>query len=164
MASAREEPKINTKRFEPSEIVDKKESKAAQTLLANDSGMPLGLSAIGVSLLMLAAMLGIRIRRGSQQATTFDNGGGHESEMSGALAPTSADGILELKTQQSTNKNFGWSQQSSKDSRPMTLCYATESSDESAIPAAPMTTAEEASEAAEEVPFVHNKTCLVIGA
>merc|ERR1719327_2063414 len=47
--------------------------------------------------------------------------------MSVALAPTPADGILELKTLQSTfTKNFGWTQQSSKDSRLMTLCYATD--------------------------------------
>ena len=92
--SASGEPQISTKRFEPPEIVDKKESKAAQMLLPNDSSMPLALSAIGVSLLMVAAMLGVRSRRGSQQATTFANGGGHESDMSVALAPTSAEGIL----------------------------------------------------------------------
>jgi len=125
-ASARAEPQKKTKRFEPAETVDKEELKAAQKLLANDSIMPLGLSAIGVSLLTLAAMLGVRIRRGSQQATTFANCGGHESDMSVALAPTSVDGILELKMQQPSIRSFGWSQQSSKDSRPMTLCYATE--------------------------------------
>merc|ERR1719486_1164159 len=72
---------------------------------------------------MLAAMLGSRIRRGLQQVTTFASGCGHESDMSVALAPTSADDILELKMQQSTIRSFGWSQQSSKDSRPMTVCY-----------------------------------------
>jgi hypothetical protein len=132
--SARGEPQINTKRFEPPEIVDKEELKAAQKLRANDSSMPLGLSAIGVSLLMLSAMLGVRMRRRMQQATTFASGGGHESNMSDALAPTSADGILELKTQHSTIRSFGWLQQPSKDSRPMTLCYATEASDEAAMP------------------------------
>jgi hypothetical protein len=132
--SARGEPQINTKRFEPPEIVDKEELKAAQKLFARDSSMPLGLSAIGVSLLMLATILGVRIRRGMQQATTFANGAGHESERSVALASTSADSILELKTQQSTIRSFGWSQQSSKDSYPTTLCYATDASDESAMP------------------------------
>merc|ERR1719426_617016 len=91
--------------------------------VANDSSMPLGLSAIGVSLLTIAAMLGVRIRRGLQQSTSS---GGHESDMSVALAPTSADAILELKTQHSTSRSNGWSQQSSNDSRPTTLCYATE--------------------------------------
>merc|ERR1719426_549033 len=73
--------------------------------VANDSSMPLGLSAIGVSLLTIAAMLGVRIRRGLQQATTFASGGGHESDMSVALAPTSAASILELKIQQSTSSS-----------------------------------------------------------
>merc|ERR1719311_1582536 len=89
-----------------------------------NSSMPLGLSAIGVALLTLAAMLGVRMRRGLQQATAFASGGGHESDMSVVLASTSADGLLELKMQQSTIRSFGWSQQSSKDSRPMTLSYA----------------------------------------
>merc|ERR1719375_2120911 len=44
--SARMEPQIDTKRFEPPEIPDKEELKAAQKLLANDSSMPLGLSAL----------------------------------------------------------------------------------------------------------------------
>merc|ERR1719506_1174536 len=123
------EPQINIKRFGPLDFVDKKESKAAQKLFANDTGssMSLGLSSIDVSLLMLAAMLGALTRRVSQQATTFANGGGHESGLSHvALAPTPVDGILELKMLQSTTKNFGWTQQSSKDSRLMTLCYATD--------------------------------------
>merc|ERR1719271_1041929 len=83
------EQQINTKKFEPPEILDKEELKAAQKLLANDSSMPLGLSALGVSLLTIAGMLGVRIRRGLQQATTSACGGGHEFDMSVALAPTS---------------------------------------------------------------------------
>merc|ERR1719506_3575046 len=114
-----------------------------------NSSMPLALSAMGVALLTLAAMLGVRMRRGLQQATAFASGGGHESDMSVVLASTSADGLLELKTQQSIIRSFGWSQQSSKDSRPMTLSYAAEgdymssigssaSNDDSAAPAAPI--------------------------
>jgi len=117
--------------------------RAAQKLLANDSS-PIGLSVIGVSLLTLAAMLGVRIRRGLQ----------HESDMSVALAPSSADGILELKAQQSTIRSFGWSQLSSEDSCSMTLCYAAEPSNEPAsqaapesVPAAPMTSLEVAAPA-----------------
>jgi len=69
---------------------------------ANHSHMPIGMSAIGVSLLTLAAMLGARMRRGLQQATNLVSSGGHESNMSVALAPASADNILELKMQGST--------------------------------------------------------------
>merc|ERR1719482_1235533 len=73
------------------------------------------MSAIAVSLLTPAAMLGVRMRRGLQQA----------ADMSIALAPASADNILELKAQESIVRGqVGWSQQSSKNSRPLTLCYA----------------------------------------
>merc|ERR1719482_260922 len=94
--------------------------------LANDNGLPIGMSAIGVSLLTLAAMLGVRMRRGLQQATAFASSDGHESDMSIALAPAAAGNILELKTQESTVRSqVGWSQQSSKNSCPLTFCYAT---------------------------------------
>merc|ERR1719331_3100749 len=61
--------------------------------------MEIGMSAIGISLLLLAAMLGVRMRRGLQQATTFASSGGHESDMSTALAPEAVDKMLELKAQ-----------------------------------------------------------------
>merc|ERR1719482_1705409 len=73
------------------------------------------MSAIAVSLITLAAMLGVRMRRGLQQAT----------DMSIALAPASANSMLELKAQESIVRGqVGWSQQSSKNSCPLTLCYA----------------------------------------
>jgi len=83
------------------------------------------MSAVGVSLLTLAAMLAVRMRRGLQQAPAYAGSGGHESDMSTALAPASAGNILELRTQESTVRGqVGWSQQSSKNSRPLTSCYA----------------------------------------
>jgi CspA family cold shock protein len=78
------------------------EDRAVQKVFANDNSMPIGMSAIGVSLLTLAAMLGVRMRRGLQQATAFASTGGHESDMSFALAPAAAGNILELKTQESS--------------------------------------------------------------
>jgi hypothetical protein len=105
--------------------------------------MPIGLSAIGASLLSLAAMLGFRMRRGLQQAPTSASSGMHESDTSIALAPASADTILELKARESTIRgreevlqssghtshrdNFrsrGWWQESHEGSRPFTFCYA----------------------------------------
>jgi len=80
----------------------------------NDHSMPIGMSAIAVSVLTLAAMLGVRLRRGLQQAT----------DTSIALAPASADNILELKGQESSVRGqVGWSQQSAENSRPLTPCY-----------------------------------------
>jgi hypothetical protein len=121
------EPLI-TKDLNSPKIVAKEEERAVQKVLAIDSSMSIGMSAIGVSLFMLAAMLGVQMRRGLQQATAFASNGGHESDMSIALAPAAAGNILELKTQDSSVRGqVGWPQQSSKNSRPLTLCYATPS-------------------------------------
>merc|ERR1719327_222018 len=90
--------------------------------------MPIGMSAIGVSLLTLAAMLGVRMRRGLQQATACASSDGHVPDMSIALSPAAAGNILELKTQEPIVRGqVGWSQQSSKNSHPLTLCSATPS-------------------------------------
>merc|ERR1719375_171134 len=84
LASIRGEPLI-AKDFIPSKIVDKEEEGATQKVFVNDNSVPIGMSAVGVSLLMLAAMLGgIRMGRGLQQATAFASSGGHESSMSTA--------------------------------------------------------------------------------
>jgi len=102
---------------DPATVFDKS-ARAVQKVFANDNSMPIGMSAIGVSLLTLAAMLGFRMRRGLQQ----------EADMSIALAPAAAGNILELKRHGSTvGGQVGWSQQSSKNSLPLTLCYATPS-------------------------------------
>jgi hypothetical protein len=92
-----------------------KSARAVQKVFANDNSMPIGMSAIGVSLLTLAAMLGVRMRRGLQQ----------EADMSIALAPAASGNILEMKSEESIVRgHVGWSQESSKNSRPLTLCYA----------------------------------------
>merc|ERR1719161_3021343 len=106
-------------------IVDKEDERAVQKVLATDNSMPIGMSTIGVSLLALAAMLGVRMRNGLQQATAFASSGGHESDMSIALAPAAAANILELKIQESTVRGqVGWSQRSSKNSRLETCARA----------------------------------------
>merc|ERR1719443_1305473 len=68
-----------------------KSARAVQKVFANDNSMPIGMSAIGVSLLTLAAMLGVRMRRGLQQ----------EADMSIALAPAASGNILEMKSEES---------------------------------------------------------------
>merc|ERR1719174_643592 len=119
--SVRGEPLI-TQDFNPPKIVDKEEERAMQKVFANDNSLPIGMSAIGVSLLTLAAMLGVRMRRGLQQVTAFASSGGHESDKSIALAPTDAGNILELKAQESSFRGqLGWSQQSSKSLQPLAV-------------------------------------------
>jgi hypothetical protein len=104
----------------PTQDSQVEEEKSVQKLLTNDNSMPFGMSAIAVSLLTLAAMLGIRVRRGLQQAT----------DVSIALAPASADNILELKAQESIVRGqVGWSQQSSENSHPLTVCGAYDPTD-----------------------------------
>jgi len=106
----------------PATVFDKSPHPTAP---AQDS-MAIGMFAIGVSLLTLAAMLGVRMRRGLQHASAFASSDRHESDMSIALASSAAGNIMERKTQDSTIRGeVGWSQQSSKNSHPLTLCYAT---------------------------------------
>merc|ERR1719460_3119061 len=81
-------------------IADKEEERATQKLLANDNNMPLGLSALGVALLTLAGLLGVRMRRGVQPAA--DLAMAHGADMSIPIAQASVDNILELKVQQSS--------------------------------------------------------------
>merc|ERR1719393_364204 len=80
----------------PTTVFDRS-ARAVQKVLANDHSMPVGMSAIGVSLLTLAAMLGVRMRRRLQQATAFASSDGHDTNISIALAPAAAGNILELK-------------------------------------------------------------------
>jgi uncharacterized membrane protein YoaK (UPF0700 family) len=126
------------------QISDELDKEAMQKLLAQNSKMPKGLSAIGVALLSFAAMLGVRFRRGTQPATALAGSSAQVSDMAMPLASSPSDNIVELK-QGSTTKapleyvsqrslstpqkdNFGirgWSQ-SSQSSHPMTACYATQ--------------------------------------
>jgi len=104
-AATREQSLINTK----------EEEKAVQKLLANNnSNMSITLSAVGVALLSIAAMLGARMRR-SPAAT----------DMSINLAP--GNNIMEMKSQGSDiNKarSAGWGQPPPQSSQPATLCFA----------------------------------------
>merc|ERR1712193_432543 len=59
--------------------------KTAQKVLADNNSMPIGMYAIGVSFLTLAAMLVFRMRRGQKQATAFASSGGQEPDRSIAL-------------------------------------------------------------------------------
>merc|ERR1719271_2239539 len=78
-------------------IADKEEDKDVQKLLNSESNMPVGLSAIGFALLSLAAVVGVRMRRGMQPAIAIS--GGHGIDMSTPLAPVSGDNTLDHKSQ-----------------------------------------------------------------
>jgi hypothetical protein len=104
-------------------IADKEEERATQNLLANDNNMHLGLSAIGVTLLTLAGLLGVRMRRGVQSAA--DLAMPHGADMSIPMAQASVDNILELKAQQSSGSTHR-----KQNLRPLTALYAEADSEE----------------------------------
>merc|ERR1712216_42922 len=83
--------------FEIQKMADKEEDKDVQKLLNSESKMPIGLSAIGFALLSLAAMVGVRMRRGMQPVIA--SSGGHGIDMSIPLATVSGDNTLDLKSQ-----------------------------------------------------------------
>jgi len=93
--------------FDLPKTAGNEEEKAAQKLLANGSNTPVTLSAIGVGLLALATMLGVRMRRGLQPASVL------------------ASPIMEMKSQGSdAAPTVGWGSLPSQSSRPLTPAYA----------------------------------------
>merc|ERR1719324_97473 len=60
IAAARGEPSVNTKDFNPPTTADREEMQVVQKLYTNESSNPMTLSAIGVGLLSLGIMLGVR--------------------------------------------------------------------------------------------------------
>jgi len=113
-------------------VSDREAEKDVQKLLTDGNGnTDITLSAIGVGLLALAAMLGVRMRRGLQSST--------EADMSVNMAP-----VMEMKSQGSdingaaplemphlgteTSRRVGWGQLASENfqkSLPHILCAAT---------------------------------------
>merc|ERR1719321_2260884 len=85
----------STNHLDLPKITDKGEEKAAQELLAKDNNMPITLSAIGVGLLALVAMLGVRLQRGLQP-TVFANSSLLESDAAGL-----GGNIMEMKSRDS---------------------------------------------------------------
>jgi hypothetical protein len=104
-------------------IADREDKQAAQKLLADESYKPISLSAIGIGLISLMTMLGVRLRRGLQPAGELN------PDM--PMKPVSAvgDNVMEMKSQDPNIKvnsgRVGWGQLSSNNSRPQTLCCAT---------------------------------------
>ena len=65
----------------PPTIADREERQDVQKLLTNDSSTRISLSAIGIGLLSLVTMLGVRLRRGLQPDTIIASSSGREDDM-----------------------------------------------------------------------------------
>merc|ERR1719482_1971004 len=100
--SARAESSIGTKDFDLPKIADKEENHVVQKLLANDSYKLITLSAIGVGLLSLVMMPGVRMRRHLQPATAFASSGGLGPVILINTAAALGDNIMEMKLQDSS--------------------------------------------------------------
>lgn len=119
-------PLANTKDFEPSTIIDKEEQRAAEKMLAHDSSRSISISAIGVMVLTLVTLLGIRVRRELDKVVIFTPGSGE------SMAPASDSNALEMKASQPSFsvEKLGWDQQAAKklqaakNAGPLTLAYA----------------------------------------
>jgi hypothetical protein len=133
--SARGEFSKSAKDFDPPIIASKEEKQAEQKLLVSDSTTAISLSAIGVGLLALGTVLGIRMRRGLQLATASDSRPGPEMptnmptgnvmEMKSQDSDMNSAVALETRSPDQVNyREYGWGQQSSQNSTPLTACYA----------------------------------------
>jgi hypothetical protein len=102
-------------------IADREIKRAYQKLLAEDSSNHMPLYAVGVGLLSLVTVLGVRLRRGLQSAAVSASRGGLAFDPLGENA-------MEMKSQVSNvnSRKVGWGQLPSQKSEPLTLCYAAE--------------------------------------
>lgn len=116
-------PLANTKDFVPSAIIDK-EQRVAEKMLAHDSSRSISISAIGVMVLTLVTLFGIRVRRELDKVVIFTP--------APASAPASDSNALEMKASQPSFsvEKLGWDQQAAKklqaakNAGPLTLAYA----------------------------------------
>jgi GTP-binding protein len=106
-----------TKDVNPPTIADRE--------LINYSINPITLSAIGIGLLSLVTLLGVRLRRGLQPVTVLANSSGSGPLMPMNTASALGDNVMEMKTQDKVNNSrVGWGQLSSQNSHPSTVRYA----------------------------------------
>merc|ERR1719331_1997575 len=125
--AARREPSISTQDSNPPMIADREEMEAVQKLVTNDSSNPITVSAIGIGLLSLAAMLGVRLQRRLQPATVLASSAGLGPLMPMNTASALGDNAMEMKSEDPHKANsigLGWWQPSSQNPRPLTQSYA----------------------------------------
>ena len=82
----------------PPTIADRQEMQAVQELVTNDSSNPIILSALGVGLLSLATMLGIRLRKRLQSASVIASSGGLGPRMAMNTASALGANVMEMKS------------------------------------------------------------------
>jgi len=104
------------------QTVGKEEEKVAQSMLADDSNMPSSISAVGVALVSLAAMVGLTL---GALVPLPSRVRGLESDMSVPLASNLEGSAMELEARGSAtnSRRAGWGNMSSQNSRPLTLAY-----------------------------------------
>jgi len=112
----------------PSDIEEK---QAVQKLFGDYSMSPISLSAIGIGLLSLVMMLGVRLRRELQPAAILANSAGLGPDMPLNTSSALGENAMEMKSQDAHVKcsaaRVGWGQLSSQNSHSLTPCYAGES-------------------------------------
>merc|ERR1719247_3203561 len=128
------EPSMSIKDVYSPKIADREDKQAAQNLLANESYNPMSLSAIGIGLVSLMTMLGVRLRRGLQPP------GGLGFEMPMHTVSALGDNVMEMKSQDSSIKvnsdRVGWGQLSVNSSRPQVLRCAETTADDCPVASA----------------------------
>jgi hypothetical protein len=135
-AAARARSEISTKDLNQPMSADREQHEAVQKVLANDSSFPITLSAIGVGLLSLLTMLGVRMRRGLQQSFVVTSSGDLGPDMPINTTSVLGDKVMEMKSQDSdiafatmparkvNSSRSCWGQLSSPSAQRSTRCYA----------------------------------------
>jgi hypothetical protein len=100
-------------------------TQVQDSMAADDSSSPITLSAIGIGLLSLATMLGIRLRVAASQSATIP---ASSAALDLPMNTSSAlgDTVMEMKSQDPNVQDaasMGWGQLSSQNTGPLTPCY-----------------------------------------
>jgi hypothetical protein len=124
-------PPLNHKKYggAPEVVATKEKGTFAQKLLVNDDTGPIGMSIIGGSLLALAAMLGVLVRRALQPTATFASSRNVLELQAQEPMIRVEEGVLQNSGFVGRGDNFrsrGWLQSSSTNSQALTPCYALE--------------------------------------
>jgi predicted unusual protein kinase regulating ubiquinone biosynthesis (AarF/ABC1/UbiB family) len=140
-------PWINAKDIDPPKIAEKEVEQVVQKIVNDsDSYKTISLSAIGIGLLSLVLMIGVRLRRGVQPATALTSSSGPGLDMPINTVSALGDNIMEMKSEGSNinhsaavlettpsskvnSGRIGWGQLSSQRSDSLTPCYATSADD-----------------------------------